>query len=182
MAKTDSKYDVIAKRYAEALFLSAKDIDSVDKVYDDLKFVGQTYSESNELSGFLTNKLITHQDKKDVLSALFKDKISEVTFNFLCLLIDNGRFETILAVVSEYKKELNRLNNIVVAEITSAVEIPDELKSRLISTLEAKTAKKIEPNYKIDNSIIAGLIVNIKEKTIDSSLKTKISNIKKQLI
>lgn len=182
MAKTDSKYDVIAKRYAEALFLSAKDIEKVDKVFDELKFIAETYSSSTELSEFLINKLITHQDKKDVLSSLFKDKISGITFNFLCLLIDNNRFETIITVVSEYKDELNRLNNIVVAEITSAVEIPDELKSRLISTLELKTSKKIEPNYKIDNSIIAGLIVNIKEKTIDSSIKTKISNMKKQLI
>ena len=53
--------------------------------------------------------------------------------------------------------------------------------ANLLSKLEIKLNKKVEPEYSVNADIIGGLIVEIGDKTIDCSLKTKFDNMQKQL-
>ena len=46
---------------------------------------------------------------------------------------------------------------------------------------QIKLSKKVIPEYKIDENIIGGLLIELDDKTIDCSLKTKFDNMKKQL-
>ena len=73
------------------------------------------------------------------------------------------------------------LNNIVKPQIISAVELNEEQKNRIINKLQTKLSKIIQPEYEIKPDIIGGLIIEIDDRTIDCSLKTKFDNMKKQL-
>ena len=41
--------------------------------------------------------------------------------------------------------------------------------------------KTVVPEYQVNSDIIGGLIIEIDDKTVDCSLKTKFENMKKQL-
>ena len=40
----------------------------------------------------------------------------------------------------------------------------------------------MEMNYKVDPSIIGGMIVRINDRVVDSSIRTKLDGLKKQLL
>lgn len=182
MANIDVKQIGIAKRYSEALVDSATETNELQKVYEELKFVQETLSNSSDLKVFLENPIINRPDKKDVINQVFANNLSNVVLNFLLLLVENNRFNIFESVVIEYSNKMNQINNIVKANVVSAVELDETTKSRLIEKLEYKISKKVLANYEIKPEIIAGLIIEINDKTIDTSLKTKLNSIKKQLI
>lgn len=182
MANIDVKHIRVAKRYSEALIESAVNSNEVDKVLDELSFINQTLVSSPDLKEFLENPIITHQDKIDVINQIFANHISGSVTNLLMLLVENNRFDVFDLIVNEYSNKKDEINNIVKAKVISAIELNDDAKSKIVNKLEYKTSKKVIADYEINPAIIAGIIVEINDKTIDTSLKTKLNNIKKQLI
>lgn len=182
MANIDVKQIRIAKRYSEALFETALETNELQKVCDELGFIQETLLASVDLKEFLENPVITNADKKDVINKIFTGKVCTIVLNFLILLVDNSRFNIFDSVLSEYLNRMDKVNNIVKAKVVSAVELEEVAKTRLIEKLERKISKKVVANYEIKPEIIAGLIIEINDKTIDTSLKTKLNSIKKQLI
>ena len=182
MANIDVKHLKIARRYADALIETAKFENNLQGVYDELVVVQDILSSSNDLSDFLINPVINDNDKKDVLEKVFRNSVGNIVYNFLNLLVDNARFDLFECVVIEYLSKLDQINNIIKVDVLSAVELDEHMKSKIIEKLEYKTSKKVIANYDINSEIIAGLVVKVNDKTIDTSLKTKLNAIKRQLI
>ena len=59
--------------------------------------------------------------------------------------------------------------------------ITTEQKNRIVEKLQNKMSKTIIPEYQVNPDIIGGLIIEIEDKTVDCSLKTKFENMQKQL-
>ena len=142
---------------------------------DDLK------NKVKELKEFLNSPLIKIEDKKDVISRLFSIHVEKITLDFIYLLLDNTRIAVLDEILNQFSSSYNRKNNVVTPNIISAVELDDNQKQKIINNLENKLLKKIKPQYIINKEIIGGLILEIEDKTIDCSLKTKFENMKKQL-
>lgn len=177
----DVKNIKAAKRYSSAIFKSAVDFDVLDKVYNDLLFAKETINLNPQLKEFLLNPVISKLDKKDVLTKLFSQHIDKTTKDFLFVLTDNGRLDILTEVLNQFVRKYNDKNNIVKPQIISAVDLDEKQKSKLIEKLEKKLQKRVIPEYLVDKDIMGGLIVEIDDKTIDCSLKTKFYNMKQQL-
>ncbi|MDD3237731.1 MAG: ATP synthase F1 subunit delta [Candidatus Gastranaerophilales bacterium] len=182
MANINLKQNRIAKRYAKALFDEAKASSMQDEVLSNLKFVVDTCKQSPDLKDFLENPIISTEDKIDAINTIFKENVSNIVYNFFVLLLENKRFDVLESVVSNYIEMLDEMNNILKIKVTSAVEMNGDLKNKLISKIENKTQKKVIADYLINPEIIAGLVIDINGKIIDSSLKTKLKGLQKQLI
>ena len=177
----DIKNIKTAKRYSNALLKSAIEAGSLERIYNDIIFVDETIKLNSQLKGFMENPVIKNADKKDVLNKLFSVHIDKITLDFLFVLTDAGRIDILDEVLNQFSYRYNEENNIIKPEIISAVELTDEQKLRITQKLEKKFDKKIMPEYKVNSDIIGGLIVEIDDKTIDCSLKTKFYNMKQQL-
>lgn len=181
MKKCDVKNLKISKKYANALFETALEKSITQKIYDDLVFTEQTLESNEQLKDFIYSPVIKSDDKKDVIDKLFSIHTDKITLDFLFILIDNSRFDILNEVINQYSIILNSNNNIVKPVIISAVELNQDQKNSITMKLENKLKKKIIPDYMINEDIIGGIIVEIEDKTIDCSLKTKFDNMKKQL-
>jgi len=91
----------VAGRYAEALYEIALENKLVDKVEEELKAVVGVLEQSNQLKKVLFHPRITADQKKEVIASLFEGRISEVTMNFLAILVDRQR-EMYLADITDY--------------------------------------------------------------------------------
>ena len=177
----DIKNIKIAKKYSNALIEAATENNVLTKVYEDLIFVVETINTNSQLNDFLTSPLIKLQDKKDVISKIFSIHINKTTLDFLLVIADSNRLDAINEILNQFTIEFNKINNIARPYITSAVELDETQKEQLIQKLEIKLSKRVIPEYKIDENIIGGLLIELDDKTIDCSLKTKFDNMKKQL-
>ena len=69
------------------------------------------------------------------------------------------------------------------AYVTSATELSDackkEIEAKLLGTTSYKT---MEIHYSVDKSLIGGLVIRIGDRVVDSSIKTKLEDLKRALI
>ena len=171
-----------SKKYAEALFETAEKQNLTAKVSDDLSLVFDTIKTNSELENFLNSPIIGVNDKKDAVNKIFGSNIENITLNFLYLLSDNSRFELTEEIVEVYRDILNRTNDIISVKAVTAVDMKDYLKEKLQQKLESKLQKKVVIDYEVNSEIIAGLVLEVDGTTIDTSVQTKLNNIKKQLV
>lgn len=177
-----NKLILVSKRYCDALFALAKDDNELDTFSCDLNSINETFKENKELLDMLEHPTISRTDKKDILNAVFDGHVSQNVLNFLNLLIDRNRMFAFGAIVHLFNEKFNEKCNIMRVEVTSAIELDDETRNKLIKKLEAMYQKNICLEVETNAEIIAGLILKIGDNIIDGSIKTKLEKMKRQLI
>ena len=48
--------------------------------------------------------------------------------------------------------------------------------------LSQKTSKLLQPNYKIDEDLLAGVVIKFEDKVIDSSIRNRFEKMKQNLL
>jgi F-type H+-transporting ATPase subunit delta len=173
---------IIANRYATAFIGLAETHNLLDKLDFDLVLVKETLKENAELKDFLEHPLIQANDKKEVIDSIFQKHVSFYTLNLIKLLIDKNRIFVLSRIADHYRELLNKKRNISTAQIITAVEIDEYTRNRIREKLENMFNQTINIETLTDKEIIAGMIVRVGDKIIDGSIKTKLENMKKQLI
>lgn len=171
-----------AHRYAEAIFPLAKEQNNIDEIMQDFNLIHRAITSSADLRILVTSPVISQQNKKNIFHDIFKNKISNLTFDLLNLMIEKNRENLILDVCSRFEVLYNKEKNLLPIIIKSANELPEEIKKSIIAKVESISGKKILPSYKIDSSIISGVIIQINDWVYDVSLARKLEIIHKRLI
>ena len=175
--------ETIARRYSTALADVVKGKNAADAVQVELATLGTLFEESSDLASVFSNPAIAHVQKEKLLNALIaRVKPSAITSNFLSVLLQNGRLADLAEINNRFSAVLEERSGVVSAEIVSARELPGPERAEFERSLEKITGKKININYQIDKDIIGGVITRIGSTVYDGSVKTKLDNLKEQLI
>jgi F-type H+-transporting ATPase subunit delta len=172
----------LARRYAAALFETAKSADIIDKVESDLGLITWTLENVPRLSDVLLNPLIVDDDKKNIVQEIFKDKIDEITLDFIFLLIDRKREGILADIEAEYVAYADSWRGIIRVLVTCAVPITDDERNKLTAALEDFTEKKVQLQLEVDASLIGGMIVQIGDTIIDGSVKGYLNALRNRLL
>ena len=169
----------VAGRYASALFELASESSSVKEIESDLVNFQALLDESPDLVRLVRSPVIAADDQSKALAAILeKVGIGGLTANFLKLVTANRRLFVIQDIIKAYRSLAAKARGEVTAEVTSAFALSDEQITTLKETLRASVGKDVTLQSRIDPSILGGLIVKVGSRMIDSSLKTKLQNIK----
>uniref|UniRef100_A0A8B9N3N0 ATP synthase peripheral stalk subunit OSCP, mitochondrial n=1 Tax=Accipiter nisus TaxID=211598 RepID=A0A8B9N3N0_9AVES len=168
-------------RYATALYSAATKQKKLDQVEKELGRVW-TLLKDPKLSTVVMNPHIKSAVKqKAVNDALAKEKMSPITVNLMNLLAENGRLRYTPDIVTAFGKIMSAYRGEVLCTVTTAQPLDDanltELKSALSGFLAKGEVLKLEA--KTDPSILGGMIVNIGEKYVDMSTRSKIQKLTK---
>ena len=169
----------IAGRYATALFEFARDRDALDEVAAEFVDLGKMIESSDDLGHLLSSPVIAVNDQGRGMAALIKNAGgSEIIQNFVGVVGQNRRLFALKDIINAFQTLVAEHRGEIVAEITSAQKLNDDqlakIKSELIDAM--KTDVQIETS--INESILGGLIVKIGSQMVDSSLRTKIQNLR----
>ncbi|HET6455635.1 MAG TPA: F0F1 ATP synthase subunit delta [Armatimonadota bacterium] len=172
----------LARRYAGALFETAKDADLIDQVESDLGLLTFTLESTPRLKETLTHPLIPPERKKEIVADLLDERVQGVTLHFLDLLIDKRRTEILEDVEEEYVRLANEYRNVMPVMVTSAIPLTCDEKSALRKVLEQSTGKTIELQLEEDPKIIGGLTIQIGDTVIDGSVRGYLEALREQLL
>lgn len=173
--------NVIAGRYAEALFQVGEETNSTTKLYEEVKAVVEVLKSNKDFYSVLKAPLITKGDKKDLVEKVFGSQISTNLNNFLKIIIDKDRVSAIEAVEKSYKVLLNEKNNIIEGIAITAVAMSQEEIKQLEAKLSSKYNKNVTLENKVDGSILGGVLVRLGNEEIDGTVKTRLAKMKYQL-
>ena len=176
--------ELIAKRWAKALLELVLEDGGISKeeVLSNLRQVVEAINSSSELSEAINNPSVSVEEKQIVLCKLFQNRLMPVVYNFLIALNLKKRVNIIPQIAEEYSKELDNLNNIAHVSRTSAIELDDNRKEDIKNKIAQKISKNVVPDWKVDNSIIGGLVFDIDEVIIDNSVRHKLEDLSKHII
>ena len=173
--------DVIANRYAEALFQLSEEENISKEIYCELHDVVQLVKKNKDLDNVFKSPLVAKNEKIDLIEALFNEKINNNLKNFLKILVEKGRISSLQSIELTFKELLNEKHNILEGTVISAVALTAETVKELEETLSKKYNKNITLENKVDKSILGGVLVRLGNIQIDGSVKTRLDNIKDQL-
>ena len=163
----------LARPYARALFLLAKEAGLLKSVSESLSFSAQA-SVVPELATLLGNPRVSDAQLLDLLSPV---EANETMQRFLTVLAENNRL-ALLPEVSELFEQLRaESERVLKANITSAVALSDAELSKLTDALKKRFGRDVEVQTAVDVSLIGGSIIDTGDLVIDGSVRNKLARL-----
>ena len=173
--------NVIADRYAQALFEVGEETQTTSELYQELKQLVDILNENKDLYNFLKSPLIGRDDKKNVMKNIFENQLSKNMNNFLKIVIDKDRMSVIEKIKESYKRLLNDKNNVLEGTAITAVALSEAEIKDLEKNLSKKYNKNVTLTNIVDEAILGGVLVKLGNEEIDGTVRTRLSKMKKQL-
>ena len=171
----------VARRYAEAFFSIAQEASKIGDYQAELGKIVQSIQETEGLREYFAHPLIPTQEKNNIAKQLFSQEVSEITLNFLLLVLDKRREIYLELIFKEYEDMADETNNIKKAELISAMPVPDAEISTLAETMSKATGKTIQLKLTIDPLLLGGVKIRMGDKIIDASIAKKLEMLRKNL-
>ena len=169
----------IASRYAAALFELAQESDALEAVESDLQALKSMIDDSADLSELLRSPLYSSDDKSKALGAVLeKAETGDLARRFVGLVIGNRRAFALRDMTVAFAQLAAAHRGEIVASVTSAVALNDAQVAALKSELSAAMKTDVSVDARVDDAILGGLVVRVGSRMIDSSLRTKLQNLK----
>ncbi|MBR6257881.1 MAG: F0F1 ATP synthase subunit delta [Lachnospiraceae bacterium] len=174
---------LIAGTYGEALFSLACEENKIDSLYEEVMSLENILAQNPDLTVLMNHPKVTKEEKQKVIEEVFAGRASGELTGFLNLLLQKDRYAQLPAILKYFEARVKEYKGIGVAYVTSAMELSQarkkEIEEKLISTTSYKS---MEMNYSVDESLIGGLVIRIGDRVVDSSIKTKLEGLKRELI
>ena len=169
----------ISIRYAKALLSSAKEAKVEEQVYSEMTTLDSAFAQIQLLKQAMTNPTLTKEDKIKLLNSVFNNKASKLTQGFINLVVENGREDYFHRIALSFQELYRKDKNIVVTHLTTAIELDEPLKKKIINSVEEQENSKVELRTEINPDIIGGYILDIDGKRLDASIVRQLSKLYK---
>ncbi len=171
-----------ARRYANALLELAEERDEVEPILGDIKFMHNTFEDSQELVVFLKSPIINFDDKLEALTKLFFDKLEKPTKLFIKLLARKDRINLLHQITEAFISKYKEFAGIITVEVFVARELSEKQQADLHEELELKTQKTVELNITVDEDLKGGMAIRIDDTVIDGTVKHKLEKLEESLL
>ena len=172
-----------SESYAVALYELSKENSDLDKAEEQMKSLKKLLNESLDFKEIILSPTVSKDDKLNIILAIAdKNNFSETLKKFLGLIAKKNRLfflgkiiESFLNLVSNNKGELK-------AKLISSKKLSAEEQEKIQSELSLDFKSQIKINYEYDPELIAGLIIQIGSVMVDTSIKTKLKKLERNMV
>jgi F-type H+-transporting ATPase subunit delta len=100
----------------------------------------------------------------------------------LVLLARTGKLNLVPELDASYRERLQSHQNVVRADVTSAVALSPEKTKALQESLSKVTGKKVEISAGVDPELMGGVVARIGSTVYDGSVKTQLQRMRQELV
>ena len=170
-----------ATRYVKSLLDLAVEKKALEEVHRDMLRFSETVEKSRPLALLLKNPIIKHDVKLRVLKKIFGAGSHGLTLAFFDIITRKNREPILVEVAREFHNAYNTYKGIGKATITTATPLDEKLRGEFRKLVRAYSEKKeIELIEKVDSDLIGGFVLNVGDRQVDASIKSKIKTLKVQ--
>ena len=173
-----------ANRYAKALFAVAveekHDLAQLDR---DLQAVQAMLVENPGLAQAAARSGVTQAARKSLMEAVAdKMGLAVPVKKLLVLLAESRKLDLVSDLSAAYRERILAHQNIVRAEVTSAVPLSPAQTQALAESLGRVTAKQVDLSLTVDPELLGGLVARIGSTVYDGSVRTLLTRMRQQLV
>lgn len=167
-----------SKEYGEALFALACEEGCREEYGEALQTVSACFAENPAYAELLSSPGIPMRERLDAIGQAFSGALPEHVVSFLQLLCEKGHIGCLSACVAEYNRLLSASRGISHARVTSAVALTPTEQKKLQAKLEGMCGHTVVAEYKIDPSLLGGVVIESDGKILDGSLRRRLHEVK----
>lgn len=169
---------VIARRYARALHELIRD-EGAGSLRAPLHRLAEAASHP-EVAPLLRDPALPAAAKRGVLEALVKRMPKELR-RLIALLAGRDKLALLPEIDRQLSEMIQRDADTVEVELIAATRLPASLRERIAAALEPVVGRKLKISVRQDERIIGGFIVNIGDRRIDHSIRTRLHGMRAAL-
>ena len=172
-----------AERYSLALFELSEENNLLNQIEDQSLSFLNLIDQSENFSSLIKDPTISQEELSKVIKIISEENKFEILFkNFLSFLIQKRRFFFIERILKSFIEICSRKRGELNAELKSAKKLSNEEIANITEVLTKNFSSKIRLNYKHDESLIGGLVVQVGSTMVDTSIKNKLQQIENRMI
>lgn len=180
--KPSTQEIAIAGVYAQALLKLAEAQGQADTVLEELEALAALIDHDPGFANFLRSPLVGTQDRRQSLDRMFQGKMNEILLDTLLVMNSKGRSGLVRALVEAYSQEYEQLRGQVRVAVQSAVPLTDGLRRQLRDVVSGFTGKAPKLEESVDPDLIGGLVLQVADRRIDTSVFKEIKGLRQQLL
>ena len=173
---------LVSKTYGDALFAVALEENRMDAFFEAAKAVLEILRTSEDFKRLMNHPQIIKEDKVKIVEETFGIQIPKEMVGLMTLMVSKGRADEMISVFDYFVDLVKEAKKIGKVDVTTAIELSDAQKAKVEQKLLQTTKyETFEMCYHVDASLIGGMIVRIGDRVVDSSVKTKLYDLTRNL-
>ena len=172
-----------ANRYSLALYELAEESNLLSKIEMNSVSILNLISTSVDFNNLIKDPTVSRNELTNVINKIFDYlKIENLLKKFTNFLITKRRFFFIEQILNNFIEICSEKRGELKTEIRSAKNLSNNEINNIKDELSKHFTSKIKLDYKYDESLIGGLIVQVGSTMIDTSIKNKLQQIENKMM
>ena len=182
--RTNKSFSIeTSERYARALYEVGKENNELEKIESDVNNFQSLFESNFEIKNFFQNP--THViDIQDKVVNLLSEKLNftKDLKNFFLLLIKKRRIFFVKKITDAFLKLCSKNRGEIKASLISSKELSSNELINISKELSLSMGSTIKFDYKVDQSLIGGLKLQLGSFMVDTSIKNKLKKYEQRML
>ncbi|MBI2871052.1 MAG: ATP synthase F1 subunit delta [Candidatus Omnitrophica bacterium] len=172
----------VIRRYSEALYQLARDRNALERLGGDLEELAALFAQEEALFKFLTNPTLGREERRQWFRKNLGPHLAPVTRRFVEILVLKGRMDAFSEIHEAFLKRVRLAKGEIDVRVKSAVPLAKGLVKKLTQALEERLRGTVTLALEVDRRLLAGLVVEYENKVIDGSARSRLEEMRNQLL
>ena len=183
MSKNKGFSNTSANRYSLALYELAEESNLLSKIETNSVSILNLIGTSVDFNNLIKDPTVSRNELINAINKIFDYlEIENLLKNFTNFLVTKRRFFFIEQILNNFIEICSEKRGELKTEIRSAKKLSNDEINNIKDELSKHFTSKIKLDYKYDESLIGGLIVQVGSMMIDTSIKNKLQQIENKMM
>ena len=172
-----------SKSYAVALYELSKENSEIEDVEIGVKSLKNLLNTSSDFKEMILSPTVTKEDKKNVIFAIAdKNNFSKTLKKFLGLVAIKNRLFFLGKIIQSFLNLVSNNKGELKAKMVTPKKLSSQEKENIQKELSKDFKSPLNIDFEYDPNLIAGLIMQVGSVMIDTSIKTKLKKLEKNML
>jgi len=172
-----------SRSYALALYEISEENSELNKIEADMKELNLLLEQNTDFKEMILNPAVTKKEKRNVMLAIAdKKEFSENLKKFLGFVAVKNRLFYLNNIIQSFLDLTSSSKGELKAKLISSKKLSIDEKKKIQGELSKDFQSSLKIDYKYDPNLIAGLIIQVGSIMIDTSIKTKLKKLEKNML
>jgi len=182
MPNFDDQELALARVYSDSMLELAGERGEADQLRAELADLAAFLDRDVELDAFFTSPVVNADSRRASIETLLRGRYSDLLVDSLQVMNRNNRLFLIRAVAQTFRLAHEESQGRVEAEVRTATPLTEPLRTKLRDMLARRTGKQVEIVATVDESLIGGMVVQIGDEKLDTSVARRLKTVGRSLL
>ena len=172
-----------SKSYALALYELAKENSELNNAEDGMNSLKTLLNDSSVFKEMISSPTVEREEKKKVMFAIADQyNFSQTLKKFLGFITIKNRLFFLGKIIDSFLNIISINRGELKAKLVSSKQLSQDEIKNIQSELSKDLKSPIKVDYKYDPNLIAGLIIQVGSVMVDTSIKSKLKQLEKNMV